>query len=32
MIKRLVWFIGLWGASVMALGIVAYGIRLVLKH
>jgi hypothetical protein len=26
--KRLAWFAGLWGASVAALGIVAYVIRL----
>ncbi|WCL54342.1 DUF2474 domain-containing protein [Gimibacter soli] len=28
--KRLLWFAGLWLASVIALGIVAYGIRAVL--
>jgi len=28
--KRLLWFAGLWLASVTVLGIVAYGIRAVL--
>ncbi|MGN6764608.1 MAG: DUF2474 family protein [Rhizobiaceae bacterium] len=26
--KRLVWFIGLWLASVLAVALVAYGLRL----
>ena len=26
--RRLLWFIGLWGASVAGLGVVAYVIRL----
>jgi hypothetical protein len=30
-IKRLAWFVGIWAASVLALGIVAYAIRSVLK-
>ena len=30
-IKRLAWFVGIWTASVLALGIVAYVIRLALK-
>ena len=30
-IKRLAWFVGIWAASVLALGIVAYVIRLALK-
>lgn len=25
--KRLAWFVGLWAASVAALGVVAYGLR-----
>lgn len=29
--RRIAWFVGLWAASVTVLGIVAYGIRLVLK-
>ena len=27
---RLVWFVGLWTASVLALGLVAYAIRVAL--
>jgi len=30
-IKRLAWFVGIWAASVLALGVVAYAIRLALK-
>ncbi len=30
--SRLLWFAGIWLASVVALGIVAYGIRLMLSH
>jgi hypothetical protein len=30
-IKRLVWFVGIWAASVLALGIVSYAIRFALK-
>ncbi|MCQ8783651.1 DUF2474 domain-containing protein [Mangrovibrevibacter kandeliae] len=26
-LKRLAWFVGLWCASVLALGVVAWGIR-----
>ena len=25
--RRLLWFIGLWAASIIALGVIAYGIR-----
>jgi hypothetical protein len=28
--SRMLWFVGLWAASVLALGIVAYAIRLAL--
>ena len=28
---RLAWFAGIWAASVCALGVVAYGIRLLLE-
>lgn len=30
-IRRLAWFVGIWVASVLALGIVAYAIRFALK-
>ncbi|MDB5682292.1 MAG: hypothetical protein JWO16_2097 [Sphingomonas bacterium] len=30
-IRRLAWFVGIWAASVLTLGIVAYAIRSVLK-
>ena len=30
--SRPLWFVGLWPASVPALGVVAYGIRLLLSH
>ena len=30
-IRRLAWFVGIWAASVLALGIVAYAIRIALK-
>jgi len=29
-LRRIGWFVGLWIASVLALGIVAYGIRLAI--
>jgi hypothetical protein len=29
--RRLAWFVGIWAASVCALGVVAYGIRLLIK-
>ncbi|WP_082760367.1 DUF2474 family protein [Agrobacterium bohemicum] len=28
--KRILWFVGLWLASVLFLGVVAYAIRLVI--
>jgi hypothetical protein len=28
--KRIGWFVAIWVASVLALGVVAYGIRLML--
>lgn len=28
--SRLLWFAGLWGASVLTLGVVAYAIKLVI--
>ncbi|QDZ08234.1 DUF2474 domain-containing protein [Sphingomonas panacisoli] len=30
-IRRLAWFVGIWAASVLALGVVAYAIRFALK-
>jgi hypothetical protein len=30
-IERLAWFAGIWLASVLALGVVAFAIRLALK-
>lgn len=30
-IKRLAWFVGIWAASVLALGVVACAIRFALK-
>ena len=30
--SRLLWFAGIWFASVLALGAVAYGIRFFLSH
>lgn len=30
--SRLIWFAGIWLTSVLALGIVAYGIRLMISH
>ncbi|MEK9969490.1 MAG: DUF2474 domain-containing protein [Ferrovibrio sp.] len=30
--QRLLWFAGLWAGSVLALGIVGYAIRLVLRN
>lgn len=29
--QRLLWFVALWAGSVLALGIVGYAIKLVLK-
>jgi hypothetical protein len=29
--QRLGWFVLIWSASILALGVVAYGIRAVLK-
>jgi hypothetical protein len=29
---RLLWFVGIWAGSVLALGIVAYAIRFMLAH
>lgn len=29
--KRLAWFVAIWAMSIGALGVVAYGIRLILK-
>jgi hypothetical protein len=29
--ERIIWFVGLWTASVLVVGLVAYAIRLVLK-
>jgi hypothetical protein len=31
MARRLAWFVGIWAVSVLVLGIVAYGIRFLLK-
>ncbi|HMB75447.1 MAG TPA: DUF2474 family protein [Kiloniellaceae bacterium] len=28
--RRLLWFLGLWAAGVLTVGLVAYGIRLLL--
>ena len=28
--QKLLWFVGLWIASVLSLGVVAYGLRLIL--
>jgi hypothetical protein len=30
--SRLIWFAGIWLASVLLLGVVAYAIRLLLSH
>ncbi|PRY96105.1 uncharacterized protein DUF2474 [Jezberella montanilacus] len=30
--KRFGWFVLIWAASVLALGIVAYGIRWMIRH
>ena len=30
MLKRLAWFAFIWAASIAALGVVAYGIRLMI--
>ncbi|HQZ13475.1 MAG TPA: DUF2474 family protein [Devosia sp.] len=30
--SRLLWFVGIWLASVLALGILAYAIRLLISH
>jgi hypothetical protein len=32
MVPRLLWFVGIWAGSVLALGIVAYAIRFMLAH
>jgi hypothetical protein len=32
MAARLLWFVGIWAGSVVALGIVAYAIRFMLSH
>jgi len=32
MTARLLWFVGIWAGSVVALGIVAYAIRFMLSH
>ena len=29
-LKRLLWFVGLWAAGVLTVGLVAYGIKLFL--
>jgi hypothetical protein len=29
--RRLAWFVGIWAASVGALGVVAFAIRLLIK-
>jgi hypothetical protein len=29
--QRLLWFFALWAASVLAIGVVAYTIRLIIK-
>jgi hypothetical protein len=29
---RLLWFVGIWAGSILALGIVAYAIRFMLSH
>ncbi|MBB6192762.1 hypothetical protein FHS51_003016 [Sphingobium wenxiniae] len=29
--KRLAWFVAIWAMSIGTLGVVAYGIRLILK-
>lgn len=28
--KRLAWFVAIWAGSILALGVVAYGIRLMI--
>jgi hypothetical protein len=30
--RRLLWMLAIWSASVAALGVVAMGIRLAIKH
>ena len=32
MAARLLWFVGIWAGSVVAIGIVAYAIRFMLSH
>lgn len=29
--RRLAWFVGLWVASVLVVGVIAYGIKLLIK-
>ncbi|MDR3461055.1 MAG: DUF2474 domain-containing protein [Beijerinckiaceae bacterium] len=29
--RKLAWFVGIWAASVCALGIVAFGIRVLIR-
>ena len=29
--SRLLWFVGIWGAGVLTVGIVGYAIKLILK-
>lgn len=30
-LRRILWFVALWGSSVIAIGMVGYAIKLVLK-
>ena len=30
--SRLIWFVGLWCAGVLAVGIIGYAIKLLLSH
>lgn len=30
-VSRLLWFVGIWAGGVLAVGILAYAIRLILK-
>ncbi len=29
--RRVLWFVAIWAASVLALGVAGYGIKLILK-